>query len=297
MPPSAPEIGVAIATRERRTDLERTLARLLALPERPPVVVADNGSSDGTPAAVRRAFPEVDVLELGANRGAAARNAAAERLATPYVAFSDDDSWWAPGALAHAAAVLDAHPRLALLAARIRVGPEERLDPTCVEMERSPLPAPPGAAGPAVLGFVACGAIVRRDAFLAVGGFDGRYGIGGEERRLALDLAAAGWELAHVPAVVAHHHPAEGGCRPGRLARELRNELWSAWLRRPVGAAARRTADALARSGPRPHTAAGLAQALRGAPWVVRERRVVPPEVERAARALERAETARGGGC
>ncbi|MEA2382674.1 MAG: hypothetical protein QOH72_2645 [Solirubrobacteraceae bacterium] len=285
-----PRVGVAIATRERRRELEGALERLLALPERPPVVVADNGSRDDTAARVRARFPGVTVLELGENRGAGARNVAVEALGTPYVAFSDDDSWWAPGALRRAAELFDAHPRLGLLAARILVGPGERLDPVCALMERSPLGAGDDGPGRPVLGFVACGAIVRRAAYLSVGGFDARFGIGGEERPLAVDLAAAGWELRYVPEVVAHHHPAGRGARPGRRAAELRNDVWSAWLHRPAGAALRRTAGLVRRSGPRRHTAAGLAQALRGAPWVARERRVVPAEVERALQAVERAE-------
>jgi hypothetical protein len=52
----------------------------------------------------------------------------------------------------------------------------------------------------------------------------------------------------------------------------------------------RRTAGLVRRSGPRRDTAAGLAQALRGLGWVARERRVVPPDVERALQAVERAE-------
>src|SRR3954447_26521272 len=156
-PQPPPRVGVAIATRERRAGLERALERLLALPERPPVVVADNGSADGTPAPLRARFPQVEVLELGRNRGAAARNAAVAVLGTPYVAFSDDDSWWAPGALARAAALFDAHPRLGLVAARILVGPDERLDPVCIAMEHSPLRADDGGPGRPVLGFVACG--------------------------------------------------------------------------------------------------------------------------------------------
>jgi GT2 family glycosyltransferase len=288
--PRPPRVGVAIATRERPSELEAALERLLALPERPPVVVADNGSRDDTPARIRARFPAVEVLELGENRGAGARNAAVAALDTPYVAFSDDDSWWAPGALDRAAALFDASPRLGLLAARILVGPDERLDPVCAVMERSPLRAGDDGPGRPVLGFVACGAVVRREAYLAVGGFDARYGIGGEERPLAIDLAAAGWKLRYVADVVAHHHPAGGGVRPGRRAAELRNDVWSAWLHRPAGAALRRTAGLVRRSGPRAHTAAGLAQALRGAPWVARERRVVPADVEHALRAVERAE-------
>jgi GT2 family glycosyltransferase len=276
-----PRVGVAIATRERGEELQRALAELLALPERPPVVVVDNGSRDGTPDAIRARFPTVTVIALGENRGAGARTAAVERLTTPYVAFSDDDSWWA---LVRAADLFDANPRLGLIAGRILVGPGERLDPVCALMERSPL------GDRRIVGFVACGAIVRREAYLAVGGFDARFGIGGEERPLATDLAAAGWDLRYVPDVVAHHHPAGDGMRPGRRAAVLRNEVWAAWLHRPAGTAARRTAGLLRRSGARRHTAAGLLQALRGAPWVARERRVVPAELERALRAVERAE-------
>src|SRR5690606_19784064 len=123
----AARVGVAIATRGRRERLLATLPRLLALPERPPVVVADNGSADGSAAAVRAAFGgRAAVLAPGRSRGGAARAVAARARATPYVGFSDDDSWWAPGALARAADLLDARPRVGLLAAHVVVGPRRR---------------------------------------------------------------------------------------------------------------------------------------------------------------------------
>lgn len=286
-----PAIGVAIATRDRRAQLLATLERLRALPERPPVVVADNASSDGTAAAVRARWPEAELVALGENRGGAARNAAVRALAAPYVAFSDDDSWWEPGALTRAAELLRAHPRIGLLAARVLVGPQRRLDPTCVAMAASPLSddAPPGTPGTPVLGFVACGAVVRRSAFLAAGGFDARYGVGGEERLLALDLAAAGWHVRYVPELVAHHWPAGGDAgRDGRAARMVRNDLWSAWLRRPARRLPAATGRALAAGGARRDAVRGAAAALRGLPWVARERRPLPPAVEAAMRALER---------
>ena len=43
---------VVVLTHNRRPELLRTLRALTAPNERPPVVVVDNGSSDGTPDAV-----------------------------------------------------------------------------------------------------------------------------------------------------------------------------------------------------------------------------------------------------
>ena len=280
-------VGVVIATRDRRLALHRTLDRLAALPEQPPVVVVDNGSHDGTPEAIRGAHPHVRVATLDRDVGAAARAIGVRALDTPLIAFTDDDSWWAPGALSRAAGLFDAHPRLGLIAAQILVGPEQRLDSTCVAMRESPLPREPDLPGPSVLGFVACGAIVRRAAFLSTGGFSSRMGFGGEEQLLALDLATAGWGLAYVEEVVAHHHPAPGPGRASRTRTELRNALVTAWMRRRrLGAA--RTSAKLAACALRRGEVGALLHAARGLKGVGRERRPVPRPVERGIRTLER---------
>ena len=90
---AASSCSVVIATQDRRPSLLRTIERLLALPEQPPVIVVDNGSSDGSAQAVRSAFPQVDVVGLDRNLGAPARNIGVRRATTPYVPFADDDSW------------------------------------------------------------------------------------------------------------------------------------------------------------------------------------------------------------
>jgi GT2 family glycosyltransferase len=289
--PASTSVGVVVATRDRAARLLPTLRRLRALPERPPVVVVDNGSRDGTPELVRRRAPWATVVALGENRGAAARTVGARALATDVIAFADDDSWWAPGALARAGAHFAAHPRLGLLTARILVGPDERLDPTCAAMAASPLGRSGDGPGTRVLGFIACGTAVRRSAFLAAGGFHPRMAVGGEETLLALDLAARGWSLRYVADVVAHHHPEADGSRDDRDAIVLRNRLWAAWLRRPARAAAAETVVAL-RDARRAALARGLCSALAGLPWTARERRVVPPEVERDVRRLAAARPA-----
>jgi N-acetylglucosaminyl-diphospho-decaprenol L-rhamnosyltransferase len=286
MPASPAPVAVVIATRNRGPELLGTLARLRALHEQPPIVVVDNGSTDGTAELVRAHCPRVQVVGLRRNHGGAARTIGARLLDSPYVAFSDDDSWWAPGALSRAAELLDRHPRLAVLAARVLVGPDERLDPVCREMALSPLPPAADLPGPAVLGFIACGAVVRRAAFLEVGGFDVRLGVGGEEELLSLDLAARGWGLAYVEEVIAHHHPSPSRDPSGRRRVQVRNALWSAWLRRPLGGAARQTAHLAALAMHHPGAWSGVLLALLGLPWVLRERRPVPRALEAELRTL-----------
>ncbi len=284
-------VGVVIATRNRVHGLCGTLERLRALPERPPVVVVDNASTDGSPDLVKERFPEVRVIKLKQNLGAAARNAGVEALDTPFVAFCDDDSWWAPGILDAAAETFETSPKLGLLAGKVLVGNDERVDPTCDLMAKSPLGQPPGVPGPLILGFIACGAIVRREAFLQAGGFDSHFGIGGEEDHLALSMAALGWDLAYVEELVAYHHPSPIRDKDARLQIITRNRLWTTWLLRSGREVTRATLEAFALAFTSPRARRGVVQAVRGLPWVVRQRRKLPVAVEAMARTLSEAET------
>jgi N-acetylglucosaminyl-diphospho-decaprenol L-rhamnosyltransferase len=261
------DVTVVVATRNRAARLRETMPHHHAR-----TILVDNGSDHRLPD-----LPGIDVVRLGANRGAAARNVGVERASTRYVAFADDDSYWTPGSLARAAEIMDAHPRAALLAARVLVGPDGRLDPVSREQAAAPLGTPAGAAGPAILGFLSCSVIVRRDAFLAAGGFEPRLFVYGEEALLAMDLAAAGHELSYVDELEVRHLPEPAGRDNGaRARREARNRVLTALLRRPPSVVARTVVD-----NPR-----GLTGALRDLPWALRHRRPLPPEVEAAVRSL-----------
>ncbi|MFY9807422.1 MAG: glycosyltransferase [Pseudonocardiaceae bacterium] len=281
-------VTVVIATRDRRAELVRTLRYLHELTPAPPVVVVDNGSTDGTPQAVLEQFTDVMVLALRRNHGAPARNLGVLAARTPYVAFSDDDSWWAPGALQRAAVALDSYPRLGLVAARTLVGPRQRPDPVNSLMARSPLPRSPDTPGPSVLGFLACSAILRRSAFCEVGGFSRLLFFVGEERLLCYDLAAAGWERAYLEDVVAHHHPSAHRPDPERRRTwELRNAVLTAVLRRPQRVAVA-AAAALARDSVRDGAArSALREALVRLPAALRRRALLPAAVEKQVRMLE----------
>jgi GT2 family glycosyltransferase len=278
---------VVIITRNRRESLIRTLDHLESLPERPPVIVVDNGSTDGTRTAVRVHPCGADLLCPGHNTGALGRNLGVRRATTPYVAFSDDDSWWEPGALEAAAALFGAHPRLGLLAARTVVEPDGADDAVNAALARSPLPTRTDLPGRPVLGFLGCSALVRRSAFLAAGGYHPLLFFGAEETLLAYDLTAAGWGVVYEPSLVSHHAP-DPGVRPGRTTVLRRNALLTAWIRRPLPVALRETGRLLSERA-RGGTEAGraLREALVRAPAALRGRRPLPRWVEEQIRLLE----------
>jgi GT2 family glycosyltransferase len=280
-------VGIVMITHNRCAQVLHTLRQLTRLPERPRIVVVDNDSDDKTDVAVAREFPEVEVVQAGVNLGAAGRTLGVHHLETPYIAFSDDDTWWAPGCLRRAADLFDAHPRLAMITARVLVGPEEREDPVCAELAHSPLPREADMPGSSLLGFLAGASMVRRSAFLEAGGFEPRFFIGGEEELLAVDLAARGWRLCYVPELIVHHYPCLQRDVHERRWHLVRNKLWFYWLRRPVSTALCQTLRT-ARSAPRNKAARwGLLTALRGASWIIKQRRVLPRKVEKGLRLLE----------
>jgi GT2 family glycosyltransferase len=285
-----PRVAVVVITHQRRDELLLAVERLLALPEQPHVVVVDNGSTDGTADAVRTRFPAVELIASPENLGAVGRNVGVARLGTPYVAFCDDDTWWEPGSLRAAADVLDAHPRLAVVTARIVVEPGGREDPIVAELRDSPVRGAPWLPGPALGSFLAGASVVRRAAFDEVGGFSERLWLGGEEELMAGDLAAAGWELCYLEQLTVHHQASRARDPHKRRADGIRNTLWTTWLRRPLLPALRRTGHLL-RTVPRDRvTARALLAAARGLPWVLRERRVLPPHAEARFAALEEAQ-------
>ena len=284
---TAGRVTVVIITHNRRAELLRTLTRMTALPDQAPVVVVDNASTDGTCDAVAELFGQVTLLRSTRNLGSLGRNLAVRDVTTPYVAFCDDDTWWEPGALRRAADLLDTYPGLASVTARILVAPDLVEDPITPELRDSPVPGPAWLPGPALLGVLAGASMFRVDAFREVGGFSPRLWLGGEEELLAIDLAAHGWWMCWAEDVVIQHAPSTA--RDPRRRRQLgiRNTLWTAWLRRPLGSALRRTGIMLC-SIPRDWASVvAVAEALRGLPWVLQERRVIPPEVERGLKLLE----------
>lgn len=286
-PPAAPladQLTVVLLTYNCGHRLERVLDELLRLGL--PVVAVDNGSTDDTVSRLAER-PGIEVVALESNTGAAGRNAGLERARTPYVVFCDDDGWWDRDGLDEAVALFEQHPRLAVLNARILVRDEARLDPISVEMAGSPLADHSGVPGAVLLSFMAGAVIVRRSAYEEVGGYDPVFFLGGEEETLAVKLARRGWEMRYLPSIVMRHHPSVANA-PFLRAFGMRNTLWNAWLHRRFTSAVRWTLFTLADTPKNEDWLRGLRMAIGGAGWVLRARRPIGADLDRALSVLDR---------
>jgi GT2 family glycosyltransferase len=282
-------ISVVVLTHNRVREVTRTIERLLSLPEKPPIIVADNGSDDSTVAELERRFPDVLTIACGANLGAAGRNRAVMRATTDYVAFSDDDTSWEPGSLAEAVRVLDAAPRVAVLSGKVLVGDERRIDRTCSRMSASPLGSE-GLPGPSLIGYMAGACVFRTALFREIGGYEPRLFIGGEEELVALDVLEAGHAIVYCDSIVTTHWPSSSRDASLRQRMLARNAALIAWLRLPLSEALEATWRAFAELMHQRRLARHAPSLLRDLLWAIRRRRVVSARVIHMRRQVRDAE-------
>jgi GT2 family glycosyltransferase len=280
-----------IASRNRSEELAMVVARLLNSTTCP-IIVVDNASEDSSVAVMKRiaerSADRFRLIELDSNRGAVGRNVGVAACRTPYVAFCDDDSWWTPDAPAIGAELFDRHPSLGLLAGRTIVWPERRDDPFTKELANSALGRRPDLPGPSILGFMTCSAMVRKQAFEAVGGFSDILHFRGEEQLLAFDLAASGWDLCYCPDLVAIHQPsAKRATTTAQDARMLRNAVLTTWMRRPMRHCLKASGTLMRAALQDGEHARSAAEAIVRLPAALRRRRPLPPNVEEALALLE----------
>jgi N-acetylglucosaminyl-diphospho-decaprenol L-rhamnosyltransferase len=198
------------------------------------LIVADSGSSDDGPAAVRRLAPAATVIELGKNVGfGRACNAAMEAVDRPVTALVNPDAELLDGSLAELAAealredrrerilaplVLrpgggaepSAHPEPASASEIVRsvfpvVGLPRRLRPG-IEPWRSERPRRVGWA-------VGCCLVARTETLRTLGPFDGSAFMYAEDMDLGLRAADAGIETWFWPSARILHHGARSSAR------------------------------------------------------------------------------------
>ncbi|HVS01940.1 MAG TPA: glycosyltransferase family 2 protein [Thermoanaerobaculia bacterium] len=287
---SPPRLSVVIPTRDTQA---LTLACLASLTRarHPPleVVVVDDGSSDGTAAAVAAAYPEARVLRHPASRGfTAAANAGLAAAGGELLWLLNSDTEVDPGAPESLDAAFARDPRLGVAGAALRYPDGEPqwsggASPTLVwlfalasglarALTAIPgwrrLRAPSGSTGGEVEWVSAAALAMRRQVWERVGPLDERFALYCQDLDLCLRARRAGWRVAVVAdCEVVHHHGATVAATLGAAAdRHQRRLLWQdlvRWLGAWRGpAAARRGARALRWGGALRRL--GLALAL---PW------------------------------
>ncbi len=206
LPDARPPVAVVLATRDRPELLAGALGALrAALRSQDELLVVDSASTGpGTGALCRRLG--VQVLRLDAPGTSAARNAGLVATTAPLVAFTDDDCLPQPGwAAALAGAFGD--PAVGVVTGRVLA---DRVVPAPVSLEESTVARP--FTTPVGHGANCC---FRREALLAVGGFDDRLGPGApgrasEDVDAFRRVLAAGWTGFYEPAAVVVHRQWRG---------------------------------------------------------------------------------------
>jgi len=241
-------VDAVVLARDRRASVETVLDRLEGLALRR-VLVADNGSTDGTPDLVRARGGNVELVEMGANLGVAARNVAARHARADLILMLDDDSYPRPRTVELLRAAFRRQPRLGVAGGRI-VDVDTRGDVRHRGVEVGSFDwflRPRGRADAPEDGFPASffpqgGCMLRRDAFLEVGGCFEPYFFYGEELDLTARMVDAGWEVRYFPgAEFEHRRELVPRGAPGirRMLRyRIRNQIWYFWLRFPARLAA-----------------------------------------------------------
>jgi GT2 family glycosyltransferase len=248
----APSVSAVIVTWNRREALDTVLDRLAELPVAE-VVVVDNGSDDGTAAAVRTRGGNVRVLEQGENLGISGRNRGAREATGELLLMLDDDSYPLPGAIEALVERFERDPRLGAAGGLVR-----DVDPSGEVVRSTELGTfdwwlrsgregdPPPEGFPAFF-FPEGASLLRRNAYLEVGGFFEPYFYLSSEIDLATRLLAAGWDVRYVPQAAFDHLKAPGGRASDRaLYFRIRNHLWYLWLRFPAHVALTRSLGYLA---------------------------------------------------
>ncbi|MDX2146143.1 MAG: glycosyltransferase [Planctomycetota bacterium] len=227
-----PSLSVVVLSFNRREALRRTLRELEALARQWrawgsdfQLVVADNDSTDASPAMVAEEFPDAELLVLPHNLGVDGFNRGAERARHEFILICDDDSWPDPESLRAAA------ERAQSPGADGRAVGGVMLHRRHPRTNRHEWPGDDHALrGPQHLWpDMGCLNLVRRDAWMRVGGYEPGYFLYRNDTDLALKLLAAGYDVMFDPAWFGWHDSPFVARKSLRwLHLSTRNWLWMA---------------------------------------------------------------------
>lgn len=290
-----PEASVVISTLNRSGELARALESVMHQTVACEVIVLDDGSTDGTAQMVRREFPTVRLEAFDRTRGSLGRrNLGVEMATAPIVISLDDDSELpSPRTVAETLPDFD-HPRIAAVTIPYYDAPQ----PQIIRQR-----APDESGRYLVPHYLGCHAAIRKDAFLAVGGYREVLHHSGEEVDLSIRLLESGWVVRAGRADPGVHHVSPLR-NPSFAARHAtRSQILIEFLNTPapwvVSGIGRQLVVAALRAGRRRSPGGvlrGVADAVRTATRERALRAPLRPELYAVYRQIARAATRRRGG-
>jgi N-acetylglucosaminyl-diphospho-decaprenol L-rhamnosyltransferase len=183
------------------------------------VLVLDNASDDGSAEAVKALNREITLIALDRRTGKAANDSRLlEEARGEYCLLLNEDSELQPGAVPALLGALQSDQGSAVAGAQL-LAPHGREVPCAWRLPsvetalagalflHRKLTVESGGTGTRPVGWVQSSAmLVRREAALAVGGFDPDFYVYSDETDFCKRLAAAGWRILFVPSARAIHH-------------------------------------------------------------------------------------------
>lgn len=208
-------ISYILPTHNRPDRLQQTLAQINKLPAEDlapldggEIVIVDNASVSTikVPENLSNGLP-VKLVRLETNMAAASRNVAAENASGDWLIMLDDDSYPLDSGFVEVLANVPAD--VAAIGADIRL--------PCGQREAGGLPEV----------IIGCGAAIRRDAFLAVGGYEESFHYYVEEYDLCAKLLLVGHRVIHdMRFRIMHEKVATGRDMNVILKHLVRNNGW-----------------------------------------------------------------------
>lgn len=178
------------------------------------VIIADNGSTDGSVRYIEENFPRTRIVENGANLGfAGANNRGAAHARADILVFLNPDTTVERDWLVELLKPFR-DPTVGATTAKIVLMPDpERLNTCGNEVHISGLTLCRGMNQPRdcfpdeaeVAAFSGAAFAIRRSIFEQVGGFNEGFFIYMEETALSLETRLRGWRCIYVPRSVVHH--------------------------------------------------------------------------------------------
>jgi len=210
-------VSAIVVTRNNRETIQRTLDSLRqSSPSLHEIIVLDHDSDDGTADVIRRAYPDVILLDFLDNPGFGAGNNRGARIATgDYLLLLNPDAIVERDCVERLVHALEADAHAAIAAPKVLLASEPSIinsaglavnrigygwDRGYLEWDRGQYDTP----GP-VLAASGCALLVRSDVFRSLGGFDEVYFLYYEDLDLCWRSWLAGYRVTYVPDAGVRH--------------------------------------------------------------------------------------------